>query len=223
VKTLILGDSNCGPLSRARKNKVFDYEMDIITLGAGRYTEESFFCFTDDALTFNHSGFIKNHELQLSTLRECNVGLCLSLFPRRFVSNVLRSKVNIFVNDGVKRPTITTYLLQDAILYSQQYILELIKELHKRDIKVFVVPGPRLFKSKWGREEEESKIQQFFISTTVNAIKELNVPIVDFPAECLDEKGFMKPNYSSLKEDDVVHGNEDFGELILEGIDTLLK
>jgi hypothetical protein len=223
VKTLILGDSNCGPLHRAKKNKVFDYELDVIALGAGKYTEERFFSFTDKTLAFNHSGFVKVHEFEITKLKECNLGLCLSLFPRRFVSNVLRSQVNIFVDDGVPRPTITKSLLQEAILHSQKYILELISELRKRDINVFIVPGPRLFHSQWGRDEEESKIQDCFISTTSNVLNKLNVPIVNFPAICLDEKGFMKPHFRSLKEDDLVHGNEEFGVLILDNIDLLLK
>ncbi len=137
-----------------------------------------------------------------------------------------------------RRPDLDKYAFSDAdtegipvskamreaiVLDDQHHHLELIRELKKAGAKVFVIEAPLPFLELYEKlnlppEKKVVPFSQLYRQRVKQALAEMDVPLIEIPEHCVNDRGGMKIEYHVGKEDDFHHCSPEYGVLMLKKI-----
>lgn len=115
---------------------------------------------------------------------------------------------------------VSTALLKQAVFQEQSHTMQLLELLQRVGTKLFVIEGPRPFRhhrilSKVS-PETVIYIDTFYKNLLREWLHSKDIPIIEVPNQCYDEEGFMHDKFRVPAENDMLHGNEEFGALMMQ-------
>jgi hypothetical protein len=113
------------------------------------------------------------------------------------------------------------------MLDDYSYQLGLIDIILRTQDNFFVVESPRPFRHdtclKFIKPEVLLYVDSFYRNSVKQELKLRNVAIIELNTDCYDDEGFMLDRFRHPNEDDVHHGNADFGELMIKNVLNYLQ
>ena len=117
---------------------------------------------------------------------------------------------------------VSNALLRQVIRDKTQYLLKFVDIILQNQKKLFVIEAPKPFRHTKSvnpiRTEVISYVDHYYRDFVKQELRLRNVPIITVSPECHDEAGFMLERYRSPKENDMHHGNAEFGQLMMKKI-----
>lgn len=230
MKVLITGDSHAGTLQRGRKLLVskgeWPEQVDLMIqpFGGGHIFPTPFFIDKGDHAEICNKDFRKQFKRFPPEKME-NGDVIYGLSGPLHTARIRRSRAwSEFVPTqfAVDEAPISNALLNKVILDDCQYLLKFIDVILRTQKKLFVVEAPRPFKHDSAltsiRPEVFSYFDNYYRGLIKQELKLRNVPVIAVGPECYDEDGFMLECYRHPREDDMHHGNAEFGELMMKKV-----
>lgn len=235
MKVLITGDSNTGALKRAQTLLVEqnqwpdDIEMEIVQIGRSGVFYTEFFIDQRDHVEIvkmeKHNRISRLPRIPSSSESEL-YGICAPFFSSRIWRNEDWARFAPITIAKSEFP-ISKGMFRQIVLDDKQYVLSFIDTLQRVGAKLFVVEAPRPFRHHQAFDAIPKAtiayVDQAFREVIREELDARSVPVVSIPSECYGEDGLMLDVYHSDAEGDVLHGNAEFGRLMLQGILVLLK
>lgn len=228
MKILIIGDSHTGALNRglvALKNSdqlPRDVHIVIRPLGGGHLLPTTFFRDAGDHAEILADEYRKAfRQLPPKGSSYDAIGLSMPLWPMRVIHGMVWGKHALAERINQRRP-ISNAVFRELVLADQKYVLALADLLQRLGLKVFAVSPPGLFRDhntlKFIPPAHGLTMFETYRTIMRDALHKHGVDIVDIPAPCLDDEGFMRPEYRHELPQDEHHANAEFGSLMIQSV-----
>lgn len=230
MKVLITGDSHTGALKSGQNILINkgdwpkQIDLTIQPFGNGKFFSTLFFFDKGDYAKICNPEYQKRFE-RFPPIDLENSDVIYGLSGPLHTLRVLRHRAwSEFVPAPftTNESPVSNALLNQIIQDDCQYLLKFIDIILRTQKKLFVIEAPRPFKHnnslKVIRPEVFSYVDSYYRDFIRRELKLRNIPIISVNPDCYDESGFMLECYRSPKEDDMHHGNAEFGELMMKKI-----
>lgn len=230
MKVLITGDSHTGALHLAQKDMISKDEwpdqidLTIKPLGGGHIFPTPFFIDRGDYAEISNLKYRKQFN-RFPPLKEKNSDVIYGLSAPLHTARIRRRRAwSEFVPSqfAAQEVPLSNQLLRRVILDDCHYLLKFIDIILRTQNKVFVIEAPRPFKHDNSltiiRPEVFIYVDAYYRDIIKQELKHRNVPIIEVTPECYDDAGFMLERYRNPNEDDMHHGNVEFGELMMKKV-----
>ncbi len=233
MRVIITGDSHTGTLKNGKnlilQKKIWppEIELKIKALGNGKHLNTPFFINCGDYAQITEKLYQDRiKRLPIASEPDAIYGLCAPFHSNRIWRSldwtkfvpVALAKTEIPVSDA---------MLKQIILSDQQYVLELIDIFIQAQKKIFIIETPRPFTHNKAFEDIRPEVilavDKAYRDLIRTELVERSVDIVSIPAHCIAEDGSMSSDYKNKRKNDMNHGNELFGEIMLQEIFAFLK
>lgn len=237
MKTMITGDSHSGALKKgldiliAQEIWPTAQEMKITRIDGANNLLVPYFVDRGDRAELIYQKYVKSLPVTAEEGHYDYYGLCAPLHA----SNLWR-KQNYWPGftpfadkaDGDQGLIpVSTALLKQAVFQEQAYTIQLLELLQRVGVKLFVVEAPRPFRHHKILSKVSPETVMYIDTFYKNLIKEWltskDIAIIEVPNECYDEEGFMLDQFRGRSETDMLHGNEEFGVLMIHEVLKFLQ
>ncbi len=228
MKILITGDSHTGALSHGllelrtagQTNSAVDIQ--IRPLGGGHILPTPFFRDVGSHAEIVDEDYRKLFAfLPPKGMKVDVIGLSMPLWPMRVVHQLVWGGLSLAERLPNRQP-ISTSVFRQFVLQDQRYVLKLVELLSRAGITVLAISGPGLFRDhhvlREMRAEHVLKVFDAYRAVISEELRRRNIPVIDIPAKCLDDDGFM---FGAFRHDDIKdshHANGAFGALMIQSL-----
>ncbi len=228
MRVLITGDSHTGALLRGKqllenKNEwPQQVNLTIRPLGRSMINATPFFVDRGDHAEIRNEEYRKRFKrFPPANMEKINViyGLSGPLHTSRVLRHQAWSEF-VPAPFTTNESPVSNALLNQVIQNDCQHLLKFIDIILRIRKKLFVIEAPLPFKhaAKNIRPEVFTYVDSYYRNFIKQELKLRKVPLIAVDSECYDESGFMLECYRSPKENDMHHGNAEFGELMMKKI-----
>ncbi len=212
------------------------HDLKFFPFGSGYWTWESFSALDTKGLRLTPEEFQKNMEKHTGGQyfnREDRWGICIGGHSPRLYGgpNWQWCRPAHLANEARFRP-ISDGLLDALILQDHRFIYQFLTHMQRAELNFYVIATPPPPPNFHGEHRQDERDTINYVETRarrqfVDWMKKHGIDYIDLPADIVDEKGFIKPEFKQKfnheGKRDGHHANEEFGVEMVKKINAYLE
>ena len=232
---LITGDSHTAAVKRglnlleAEGGIPEDFEIEVIGLGGGQHMLDPFFEVRGDVAVMTHPTFAKR--LPVMPVPGANERGTVYVWCGLFhFAKAWRDRTWIDFRpvtlQGRGAP-VSMGLITETALDWFKHSLDLLRLIRESGARVVVMETPRPFHHHWALKripvDVVAEIDRHLQRLMLGELDARSLELVRIPASCLDDHGFMLPEWRNEVETDEHHANQQFGAMMIQQLCAYLR